>query len=543
MIEQIPIESKGKKPGLLRRVLWWVWVALLCVVLAGAVFFAAPWKAITLIGIFLAAATILPRRHRKWFWLGVGIVALATIAWIFLPEDNKDWRPYTFDKELAQLQAKYAVPDSENAAIAYNKILADWKQKEANEPNLSHDKFDFARRNLWLTKDQPEVAAYIKYYQDTVEQLIQASKLKQCSFPVIADSFILSEQMERMSTIRQWAYLLVAAGNNDIAEGNTNDAVEKYLAVLRMGQHMSRQPSVIEMLVGIAVEALGLGGIDNLVIRGDANEFYLKKAEQAVSEIRHNWNSDLPGFVDSAKLMLKNMTGALFYEVNSKGMVRFSHDPYARIREWTKEHSADVNAADADIFSGYWSKKLFKAYIIPYWFYAPETPEKLSRMVDASFEKNYLMTKPDFNWPKEPQIVPIESLFQYKMNFNKHIQLLAQMNMKAYCGLHDIYLRYLGRQRGNLLIIALRRYKNTNGQWPEQLEDVKNLSPAETFIDPINGGSFVYKRTEENFMLYSKGKNGIDEEGKLNKGCDDWMIWSAGKAAKSQQEKADAEQQ
>ncbi len=49
------------------------------------------------------------------------------------------------------LQARYAVPDSENAAILYNKILADWKQKEANEPNLPYDKFDFARRNLWLT--------------------------------------------------------------------------------------------------------------------------------------------------------------------------------------------------------------------------------------------------------------------------------------------------------------------------------------------------------------------------------------------------------
>ena len=74
-------------------------------------------------------------------------MVLAIIVWIFLPDDNKGWKPYQFDKELAQLQARYAVPDSENAAILYNQILADWKQKEANEPNfhttnlISQDEF------------------------------------------------------------------------------------------------------------------------------------------------------------------------------------------------------------------------------------------------------------------------------------------------------------------------------------------------------------------------------------------------------------------
>ena len=171
MADQIMAEGKAKKPGLLRRIFWWLWVILLTALLVLGFVFAAPWKVITLIAIFLAAATILPRIYRKWFWLGVGIVVLAIIVWIFLPDDNKGWKPYQFDKEMAQLQARYAVPDSENAAILYNKILADWKQKEANEPNLPNDKFDFARRNLWLSKDQPEIAAYIQYHQDTIETI------------------------------------------------------------------------------------------------------------------------------------------------------------------------------------------------------------------------------------------------------------------------------------------------------------------------------------------------------------------------------------
>ena len=101
-------------------------------------------------------------------------------------------------------------------------------------------------------------------------------------------------------------------------------------------------------------------------------------------------------------------------------------------------------------------------------------------------------------------------------------------------------------------MIALRRYKNKTGQWPEKLDEVKSLASAEILVDPINGGSFVYKLTEENFTLYSKGKNNIDEDGirrvtydpndfKWPKTEDDWLIWPP-KTRKTKNEKADTQQ-
>ena len=45
------------------------------------------------------------------------------------------------------------------------------------------------------------------------------------------------------------------------------------------------------------------------------------------------------------------------------------------------------------------------------------------------------------------------------------------------------------------------------------MEQIKNYTDSENFIDPINDGSFVYKLTDDNFTLYSKGKNNIDEDG------------------------------
>jgi hypothetical protein len=129
---------------------------------------------------------------------------------------------------------------------------------------------------------------------------------------------------------------------------------------------------------------------------------------------------------------------------------------------------------------------------------------------------------------------------------------MAKTNETLYFQIHDIYLKRLAEQRGTLLIIAIRRYKNANGHWPEKLEDIENYVPAEILIDPINCGAFVYKLTEDNFTLYSRGKNNIDEDGEYeDKYSDDYlkheiikddeMIWPKGKKAKTEEEKVNAE--
>jgi hypothetical protein len=111
--------------------------------------------------------------------------------------------------------------------------------------------------------------------------------------------------------------------------------------------------------------------------------------------------------------------------------------------------------------------------------------------------------------------------------------------------MQDGYLRrQLWRCRGNRILIALRRYRNKNGQWPESLDPIKDLVPGEILVNPINGGSFVYKLTEENFTLYSKGKNNIDEAGERNQsGADDWPIWPPKNRITTKEEKANDQPQ
>ena len=93
-----------------------------CLAFGVGVYFHAPWKILTLTAIFLAAHTVFPKRFRKKFWAGVGIVALALTVWIFLPEDNNGWEPYIFNEELTSLETKRSIPNEENACD-------DWRRR------------------------------------------------------------------------------------------------------------------------------------------------------------------------------------------------------------------------------------------------------------------------------------------------------------------------------------------------------------------------------------------------------------------------------
>ncbi|MBA7660797.1 hypothetical protein ES703_68803 [subsurface metagenome] len=534
-------EEKGKKkPGIVKRIFKWIGLGLLSLLLIAALIFQAPWKVTALLVVILLACTILPKAYRKWFWLSVAAVVIALITWVFLPDRKGDWKPYTFDEELAALEAKRAIPDSENAAIIYNQLLK-IEILDGNEPEFFAQSTPASISGPWLAKDHPEMAEWLQQQESKIATLLLATKKEKCRFPVNADFINISQTMDRLPSMRQCAYLLICAGNNDIGEGRIGAGLEKYLCVIQMAKHQRQQPALIDFLVGVALEALSINRFKRFVVTGDATEEYLRVIEETLTEIKHDWGYDLPKFIGHDKLMAKSLL-SMFYGVSPEGKIKLN--PGMASRAMMTQLPEDMKD---EIALKYWLRKLMKATTIWAWFYMPSTPQKASKIIDASYEKLYAMAEPDFDWDKQPA----KPSRWIKLNFRYLTEHLAGILEPPYHRIHDTYLRVVAEQRGSRLIIALRRYKNKNAVWPERLDDIKSFAPAEIFVDPINGDSFVYKLTEENFTLYSKGKNNIDENGQYNTKWapdyswhkveeDDWLIWPP-RSCKTKEEKTDAE--
>ncbi len=537
-------QTYKKKTRLLWRIFKWIGLSLLTLLLITLLVFRAPWKIITLLVIILAACTILPKPYRKWFWLSVGAVVIALIFWIFLPDDNEGWRPYTFDEELAALNAKYAISDNENAAKFYYELLKDYDKDEFYS-NLSNDEaWKFPSQEPWLSKDHPKIAEWLKQHRTTIATLIKASGFEKYRFPVTLDTGPNNKWMTRLSATRRWAFLLVTAADNDLAEGRLDEAMEKYRTTLQIGKHLCQQPQKLDILVGIAIECLAINRFNGFIIRSDATAEHLKIIEESLAGIKHDWNSDLPKIIDSEKILSKKSLGC-FYEINPKGRIRLNRDPMAEWltswkRAWEKSKIEDQQIKEKLVpkpyeYLTYWQKKTIKLQTLLRWFFLPSNPQKAGEIIDAIYEQYYVMAAPDYDWQEKeteaPELV-LPSVSKWpRINQRRTIEHLVDIpeetfQIYGFHKYHDQYLRYMSSRKGCKIVLALRRYKNINGHWPQNLNEIKPMITEYLLIDPINNGSFVYKRTDKDFILYSRGKNNIDENGNRTN-ADDWPIWLA----------------
>ncbi|MHC4157769.1 MAG: hypothetical protein ACYSSO_01695, partial [Planctomycetota bacterium] len=299
--------------------------------------------------------------------------------------------------------------------------------------------------------------------------------------------------------------------------------------------------AIIEMLVGIAIEALALGQLNQFVITGDVTEEDLNIIEEALTEIKHDWSSDLRKFIEHEKLMQKNFWG-MFYGINPEGKIRLIRGLSTTIMAQLPEYMKDERVIT------YWHKRIMKVWTIPCWFYMPSKPQKLGEVIDECHERFYAMAEADYDWQKEPE----KPSSTFRLNYRYLVEYTTSMFEPAYHQIHDVYLRYNSNKRCSQIIIGLRRYKNKEGRWPGSLDEIESLVPAEVFVDPINNGTFVYKLTEENFTLYSKGKNNIDEDGEYNDTYDpnsnevvveedDRLIWPTRRRGEAEEEDEDEE--
>ncbi len=517
-----------KKTGIVKQILKWFGLSVLTILIILGFIFQAPYKVISLFLIFLLACTVLPKPLRKWFWLSFGATLIILIAWVFLPDDNEGWRPYTPEKEIAEMRARFAIPDEENAATIYDQLLKNYSDPSDDFPDSNTNSFPI--RKPWSSKDHPELAGWLENQQNLIATLLDVSKIEKCRFPINVDIF--SDQgIDKLSAIRHWAYLLVTASNNDIAEERFDQAIDKQVAILQMAKHQFQQPAMLGLLVGIALEALAIQEFNNFVVTSEASENYLATIEKALTRTEHNWSSDLHKVLEHEKLSSKNLLLGMFYEINPEGKTRLNRDPTARARASMRDATNDVCVFPS------WQKKLTKAYTILGWFSLPSTPQEAAKVIDESYEKYYGTLKPDYDWGKESRKLSI------KFNYRYMVGTMANMISGSYGGIHNIYLRLLTDERGSQLLIALRRHKNETGSWPKNLDEIKGLTLPENFVDHYNENPFVYKLTDEDFKLYSKGKNGLDEDGKYDRNwpdkaeADDRLIWPKIKGCQEREKK------
>jgi hypothetical protein len=91
-----------------------------------------------------------------------------------------------------------------------------------------------------------------------------------CAVPLQFSENYMSQHLSELADYKRLAQAFVAEGRLAEMENRTGDAAKSYLDVIRLGHKSDHGGILIDLLVGIAVEAMGVAHLQNLVDQLDA---------------------------------------------------------------------------------------------------------------------------------------------------------------------------------------------------------------------------------------------------------------------------------
>ena len=101
-------------------------------------------------------------------------------------------------------------------------------------------------------------------------QLLPAGLSNQCRVPVQFSAVHVADHMNDLAGLHRLAQILAAEGRLAEIEGRPKDSAKCYLDAIHLGIECARGGVLIDQLVGTAIEALGVAGLQKLVDQLDA---------------------------------------------------------------------------------------------------------------------------------------------------------------------------------------------------------------------------------------------------------------------------------
>ncbi len=235
------------------------------------------------------------------------------------------WLVPTPEERLAAFDAAHAVPEEDNAALIYAELLqgqevpadklapsltpllatlvdpASLQESNAlmrnlRELDLSEGITDAnAARTIgsrpWKSAECPELKQWIDGRRNRIDRLQEAAGKARCYFPVSSTRGYMSLFEMPLGAFQQSVFLLNAAANNDLGEGDIDAGLAKCEAVMVIGRHLGQQPGALHLLGGIVCEGTTIYRLAPLVVEGSVGDRHLNDLAALCGDLDDRWKS------------------------------------------------------------------------------------------------------------------------------------------------------------------------------------------------------------------------------------------------------------
>jgi competence protein ComGC len=435
-----------------------------------------------------------PKSRRRWYWLGGFVllvfltpVLVSTIAgwwgerqmqalYAEIDAEDPDWR---WPDLIAKIQPRPGEPNSAEQIAKVRALLVSkafslpptW-DGAANQTLLNY-------RNSHLNQEQTQMLRTALGALDPTT-LAEARKLKDMPngrFPIQPVENPFTMTMDYIQHLRTVVHVL---SHDAMMRGQDKDydgAIESCQAVLNTARSIRENPTLIGLLVRIALRAIAVDAIERALGQGEASEETLKKLQELLQTeadddgLHHAMRGERAGCQQ-------------MYESVRSGKVSLT--------EIMGVPNPGAGARLLEVFPGF----LLGGY--PDFLRMMNDQVKMAKLKDPERDEAY--RKLD------------DKLRSERMN------LLIRLMMPATNKVAEAAQRSQAKLRTAVVAVAAERYRLQHDQWPTGMKELIHEGLIkEEYTDPYDGKPLRWKRTPIGLIVYSIGKDKIDNGGNLNR--------------------------
>lgn len=370
------------------------------------------------------------------------------------------------------------------------------------------DEQDLASGRPWTAKQYPTVAAWLKFNDKPLSLVHTATKRTHYYYPLVpsdtATSELIAVLIPGVQKCRELANMLPARAMLHTGEGRYDEAWQDLLACHRLGRLVAKGGTLIEGLVGIAIDAIASGAE---VAHLDCGKLTAQQIKDRLADLHKL--PPMPGIAEKIDLterfmmldtlmliprgdakLVAGLTGVALPEppkgVGKPGFADVDWDPALRaFNKWCDRTAAVLRIKDR--------------------------PERIKQMDKLASDQSKLK----MDVMDSGQLAKV--LWDAKTTPHERGKLFGDvfvaMLMPTIQKVQAASDRAEQNQRNLHVGFALAAFFADHGRYPKKLDELAPKYLTQVPNDLYTGKALLYQAKEKSFLVYSVGPNGIDEQG------------------------------
>ena len=300
--------------------------------------------------------------------------------------------------------------------------------------------------------------------------------------------------MPGLSSFRQLARLGTWQARAAISRGDTRQAIQDCLAVARAGSHWQGKGTLIEQFVGLAISRLGHEEIVRLAAAQNLSAVEIKELHQQLAQIYPQGYRLID--IESERLMFLDVVQYVFTD-GGPGGGHLVPDRWPQLTSdaaFTEEKESGIFMPLSTAASMVHARR-------------DDTVARFNELFDKFIEISQLS-------PYQRHVRNLRS-DDFVSAVPKYRYFLIQILVPAVDRASEIGYWGKASHEATVTILALKRWRLEKNAYPVSLgEMVAGGYLRELHMDPYSDKPLIYKRADDDFLLYSVGPNFTDDGGK-----------------------------